>query len=167
MVRFDLAGAYLGAWSEPSGPLGVAVHPDGRIFVSRRDDGKVGVYDSGFNFLRFLGDGNPMVNFVKPTDLAMDAAGERVYVVDSGGDRIYAFESDESLGLILGLRGSGSGEFKYPSAIAFDATNNRILVADQENYRVQVFDTDGVRQFQFGYRRQTQLGRRRLRGRAS
>ncbi len=132
--------------------MGVAVHPDGRIFVSRRDDGKVGVYDSGFNFLRFLGEGNPMVNFVKPTDLAMDAAGERVYVVDSGGDRIYAFESDESLGLILGFRGSGSGEFKYPSAIAVDAVNNRILVADQENYRVQVFDTDGIRQFQFGYR---------------
>ncbi|MHC4093499.1 MAG: hypothetical protein ACYSVY_25035, partial [Planctomycetota bacterium] len=26
VVRFDLAGNYLGTWSEPAGPIGIAVH---------------------------------------------------------------------------------------------------------------------------------------------
>jgi DNA-binding beta-propeller fold protein YncE len=152
VVRFDLAGTYLGTWSEPAGPVGVAVHPDGRILVSRRDDAKVGVYDGTFTFLRFLGEGNPMVNLIKPTDLAVDASSGRVYVVDSGGDRVYAFEGNEALALILGMRGSQSSQFKYPSAIAIDPANGRMLVADQDNYRVQVFSTSGLFQFRFGYR---------------
>ena len=152
IVRFDHAGTYMGTWTEPAGPLGIAVHSDGRIFVSRLEDAKVAVYDSTFTFLRFLGEGHPMVNFVKPTDLAVDNVSGRVYVVDSGGDRIYAFEDDESLGLILGTRGSNPSEFKYPSALAVDSANNRILVADQDNYRVQAFSPSGIFQFKFGYR---------------
>ncbi len=152
VVRFDPAGTFLGAWSEPAGPLGVAVHPDGRILVSRRDDGSVGVYDSSFNFLRFLAAGNPLVNFVMPTDLAVDPVSGRIYVVDSGGDRVYGFESNESLALIFGTRGSLTGEFKYPSAIAIDVVNHRLVVADQDNYRVQVFSQTGIFQFKFGYR---------------
>ncbi|MCP4592462.1 MAG: hypothetical protein GY842_17145, partial [bacterium] len=152
IVRFELDGTYLGTWSEPAGPLGVAVSTNGTIYVSRRDDGQVGVYDSAFTFLRFLGEGIPMVNFVGPTELVADEVSGRIYVVDSGGDRIYGFESDESLGLLLGTRGSGPGEFKYPSALAVDSVNNRILVADQDNYRVQVFSPTGIFQFKFGYR---------------
>ncbi|MFH0980217.1 MAG: cytochrome c3 family protein [Planctomycetota bacterium] len=152
IVRYDLAGTYLGTWSEPAGPLGVAVHPDGRIFVSRREDGKVGVYENTFTFLRFLGDGNPMVQFVKPTDLAVDPTTGRIYVVDSGGDRVYGFADDESLALMLGVRGGASSQFKYPSAIAVDSANSRLLVADQDNYRVQVFSTSGLFLFKFGYR---------------
>ena len=127
IVRFDLDGTYLDTWSEPAGPLGIAVHPDGRIFVSRREDAQVGVYDSAFTFLRFLGEGIPAVDFVKPTDLAVDAATGRVYVVDSGGDRVYAFvsndafQSHESVALMLGMRGGGTSKFKYPSALAVDS----------------------------------------------
>ena len=150
VVRFDLAGAYLGTWSEPAGPVGVAVHPDGRIFVSRRDDAKVGVYDPSFVFQHFLADG--VVSFVEPTDLAVDPLSGRLYVVDSGGDAFYGFESDESLALIVGVRGSRTGEFIRPGAIAVDPANNRVLVADQENFRVQVFNTSGLFLFKFGYR---------------
>ena len=152
IVRFDTAGAYVGTWSEPAGPLGVAVHPDGRILVSRRDDARVGVYDGAFTFLRYLGAGNPMVTFVRPTDLAVDATTGRIYVVDSGGDRVYAFAPDESLALILGVRGGLNSQFKYPAAIAVDSAHGRILVADQDNFRVQVFSTSGLFQFKFGYR---------------
>ena len=152
IVRFDLSGAYLGTWQEEAGPVGIAAHPDGRVFVSRRDDAKVGVYDASFTLLRFLGDGNPMVNMIKPTDLAVNPDTGRVYVVDSGGDRVYAFEDDEALGLIVGVRGSAASQFKYPSAVAVDTVNDRFLVADQDNFRVQVFDPSGVYLSKFGYR---------------
>ncbi|MHC4092310.1 MAG: hypothetical protein ACYSVY_18905 [Planctomycetota bacterium] len=150
VVRFDLAGNYLGTWSEPAGPIGIAVHPDGRIFVSRRDDAQVAVYDPSFTFLRFL-DPTPF-SFVKPTDLAMDPVHGKVYVVDNGADRFYAFDVAESLALVVGVRGSHSSEFKYPSAIAVDTANNRIVVADQDNYRLQVFTPSGVFVDSFGYR---------------
>lgn len=152
VVRFDGVGTYLGTWTESAGPVGIAVHPDGRIFVSRRDDAKVAVYDSSFAFQHFLAVPNPLPDFDRPTDLAMDTATGRLYVVDSGGDRIYGFNSDESLALMLGIRGSHSSEFKYPSAIAIDSLHGRIFVADQDNFRIQIFDTAGVFQRSFGYR---------------
>ncbi len=147
--RFDTSGSPLSVWIESGGPVGVAVHADGRIFVSRRD-AKVAVYDSTFTFLQFLGDG--VVAFVQPTDLAVDPDSGLVYVVDSGADRVYAFDAAGALVLMFGIRGSGFGQFKYPSAIALDAINHRILVADQDNFRVQVFDTSGLFRFSFGYR---------------
>jgi len=150
VIRFDLSGTFLGTRSEPAGPVGVAVHPDGRIFVSRRDDAKVGVYDAAFTFQHFLADG--IVSFVEPTDLAVDTVSGRLYVVDSGADRFYAFDSSEALALIVGIRGGRSSEFRHPGAIAIDAANNRVLVADQDNYRVQVFSTAGLFQLSFGYR---------------
>ncbi len=150
IVKFDGGGALLDAWSIPEGPVGVTVHPDGRVFVSRRDDARVGVYDADLVFQNFLADG--VVTFVQPTDLAIDPSTARVYVVDSGADRFYAFESDETLALIVGIRGSRSSEFKYPSAIAIDPINDRIAVADQENSRIQLFTRSGLFVRRFGYR---------------
>ncbi|UCF33998.1 MAG: hypothetical protein JSV78_01570, partial [Phycisphaerales bacterium] len=150
VVRYDLNGAYLGSWPEPAGPVAVQAHPDGRIFVSRRDDGQVAVYDAGFAFLRLLGDG--AITFEKATDLATDSVTGRLYVVDSGADRVAAFDADEQLVLMFGVRGSRTGEFKYPGAIAIDEVNQRVLVADQDNFRVQVFTPSGVFLLSFGYR---------------
>jgi len=150
IVRFDLAGNELGAWSEPAGPVGIAAALDGRLFVSRRDDGRVGIYDSSFVLQGFLGEG--AVAFAQPTALAADPVSGRIYVVDSGADRVYAFDSAGALVLMFGIRGSGFGQFKYPSAIALDAVNNRILIADQDNFRVQAFDASGIFLSSFGYR---------------
>ena len=149
--RFALDGTHLGSWSLPAGPVGIAVHPDdGRVFVSRRDDRKVAVYDAALVFQHFLADG--VVDFVEPTDLAVDPVRGRLYVVDSGADRFYAFDSAEALVLIVGLRGSRTSEFKYPSAIAVDTVNDRVLVADQDNFRIQVFGPSGVFELWLGYR---------------
>ena len=46
-VRFDSAGTLVGTWSVPDCPLGVAVHADGRYFVSYRDRSGVGVSAGG------------------------------------------------------------------------------------------------------------------------
>ncbi len=150
VVRYDHSGVMLGEWLEPLGPAGIAIHPDGRIVVSRSKDADVGVYDASFGFLHLLSNGS--VNFVKPTDLTIDDTTGRLYVVDSGADRIYAFNPDESLALIVGIRGDRYGEFKYPSAIAVDGANDRMYIADQDNFRIQVFSRAGVFLFSFGYR---------------
>lgn len=153
VVRYDTLGATLGMWPVPEGPVGVAVHPDGRIFISLRDTPGIVIYDAAFNRLPgMVGDGIPFVTFVKPTDIDIDAATGRIYVTDGAGDRLYGFNADGSLALIVGTRGAANGEFRYPSAVAFDAANNRLVVADHDNHRLQVFSAAGVFQFRFGYR---------------
>lgn len=147
--RFDLAGNHIGTWSVPEGPAGIAVHPDGRIFVSRIADGQVAVHDASFAFLRFI---DPVLGFTMPTDLAIDPVRERLLVVDTGADRYMAFDTNENLVLVVGVRGNRPSEFKAPTAIAVDTVNDRVLVSDVDNYRVQVFSPNGAFLFKFGYR---------------
>ncbi len=150
IVRFDLSGNLLGTWSESAGPVGIAVAPDGRIYVSRRDDAKVAVYSPTFVFQEFVADG--VVSFVRPTDLAIDAISGRLYIVDSGADSIHAFESDGSHAWTVGTRGGSSGQFKNPSAIAVDNAFGHVVVADQDNFRVQIYTNAGIFVSGFGYR---------------
>jgi len=150
IVRFDAAGTLLGTLAVPEGPIGLAIHPDGRYFLSRQADNQVAIYDSGFHFTGLLGEG--VVTFVKPVDIAIAATTGRIYVADAGADKVYGFESDGSLSLTLGVRGSGPGEFKAPVAICVDEPADRLIVADQGNFRIQIFDTAGQWQNGFGYR---------------
>jgi len=152
IARYDGADNFLGTWDVPEGPLGVAAHADGRYFVSLRDVGKVGIYDAGFSFLGYLGEGDPLVNFVQPTDIEIAADTGNIYVVDGEGDKLYGFAPDGSVALIVGIRGGGSGEFRYPSAVTVDEGNSRLLVADHDNFRVQALTTGGVFELHFGYR---------------
>ncbi len=152
IARFDASGILTNTWPVPEGPIGVAVHPDGRLFVSLRDVPKVAVYDRAFSLLGYLGDDEPLVSFVGPTDIDIAADTGRIYVVDAEGDRIYGFEGDGSLALILGSRGIWPGEFIYPSAITVDEPHNRIIIADHDKSRLQVFTTAGVFLQQFGDR---------------
>jgi DNA-binding beta-propeller fold protein YncE len=152
VLRFNSSGDVLGSWNVPAGPIGVGAHPDGRIFVSLRDQPRVAVYSEAFDLLGYLGEGNPAVSFAGPTDIDIAAGSGRIYVVDSEGDRVYGFESDGSLALALGTRGNAAGEFLYPSAVAVDERRGCILVADHDNFRVQLFTTSGVFLRQFGER---------------
>ncbi len=152
IARFDASGVLADLWPVPSGPIGVGVHPDGRIFVSLRDEPKVAVYDSVFQFVEYLGEDEPLVSFAGPTDIDIAADTGRIYVVDAEGDRIYGFDSDGGLALILGTRGSEPGQFIYPSAITIDEPRNRIIIADHDKFRIHVFTTAGVFLQQFGDR---------------
>ena len=152
IARFDATGSLLDTWPVPEVPIGVAVHPDGRIFVSLRDGPNVAIYDSEFSLLGHLGEDDPQVSFVGPTDIDIATDTGRIYVVDSPADRIYAFESDGSLALTLGSRGNWPGQFVYPSAITVDEPRDRIIIADHDMYRLVVFTTSGVFLMQFGDR---------------
>ena len=155
VVRFDAAGAHTGSWPVPAGPIGIAQHPDGRVFVSLRDEPGVAIFDTDFQWIGSLGAGDPAVTFERPTDVDIATDTGRIYVVDADGDRIYVFEPDGSLALKLGTRGHLPGTHMYPSAITVDETRERLIVADHDMYRMQVFTTGGVFLFQFGGRLDT------------
>jgi hypothetical protein len=152
IVRFDAAGQTLGTWSVPQGPIGIAAHPDGRYFVSLRDLGKVAIYDSGFVFQSYLGEGDPQVTFVRPTDIDVATDTKNIYVVDTEGDRVYGFAPGGAMLLKFGVRGGNNGQFRYPSAITVDEPRSRLIVADHDNFRIQIFTTAGVHVRSFGAR---------------
>lgn len=156
VIRFNPDTTVAGGWSVPDGPIGIAVHPDGRFFVSLRDLPKVAIFDASYNPAGFLGVG--LVTFSKPTDIDIHSVTGRIYVVDSGADHVVHFESDGTAPVTIGMRGELPGEFAYPSAIAVDETFGQIVVSDQDNFRVQTFSTAGVFASRFGYRLKYAVG---------
>ncbi len=165
IARYNAGGTLLGTWSVPEGPIGVAVHPtNGNYYVSLRDEGKVGIYvyddiADEFNRTGFLGDGEAMVTFVRPTDIDIAPATGRIFVVDPEGDRWYMFNAEGTFRAMGGVRGELNGQLKYPSAISVDEAHNRMMIADHDNFRVQIYTLTDDGEFtyatferKFGYR---------------
>ncbi len=152
VVQLDGTGGVVGTFAIPETPLGIAVHSDGRVFVSR-GDGAVGVYDAAFALLGVV-DPAPLT-LTAPNGLAFDSSAGELYAADSGGHGVMVFA--ETLGVwglarAWGVEGWGLSEFESPQAIAFDAGLGRVIVTDVDNFRVQVFDPSGILLFKFGYR---------------
>ena len=90
------------------------------------------------------GAGIPGANFVQPSDVAWDRAGN-IYVADGLGAnaRIAKFAGDGRFIKSWGQTGSEPGQFKVVHGIAVDAQGD-VYVADAGNQRIQVFDGDGT-----------------------
>ena len=88
------------------------------------------------------GRGVPGDNFVQPTDVAWDSAGN-IFVADGyGNSRIVKLDKNGKFLKAWGTRGAEHGQFDTPHSLAVDSQGN-IYVADFGNKRIQVFDNDG------------------------
>jgi sugar lactone lactonase YvrE len=138
-VRNFGGGPVPGHFKEPGG---IAVHPDGRVFVSDSGYSRVQVFDARGTFLAMFGArGTAPGQFMRPEGIAFDRSG-LVFVVDSGNARIQVFTSDGKFVRAWGSKGTATGQFERPAGIAVDG-EGRVFVADTYNYRVQVFTTTG------------------------
>jgi len=126
-------------------PIGLDVDARGNIYVVDSTAKLVQVYDKDGNYLRGIG-GSKWFN--RPSGIAVDADGKRVYVVDTGGvtsddHRVRVFEGDSGKHVLdFGRRGSGNGELNLPRDVTV-GTDGLIYVVDGGNFRVQVFKPDG------------------------
>lgn len=150
VVVFDIPGKHfreIGAMApgELVKPLGIDIGPDDRLYVCDVGARRVMVYDTAGKFERMLGADLPLQ---RPSDVALNADGTRLYIVDTGGvnsDMHHVYVLDTASGKLIrriGRRGSGDGEFNLPlqAAVAPDGT---LYVVDSGNFRVESFDPDG------------------------
>jgi uncharacterized protein (TIGR03663 family) len=144
-------------------PRGLAVGPQGRVYVVDSDNHRVQVFDSQGNWQQSWGsncnlstghgcldpDGSGPLQFgdgqfQEPWGIAVDEEGN-VYVADTWNHRIQAFDADGTFVRKWGLFGESQTDptiFYGPRDVAIDALG-RVLVTDTGNERVVAFDRDG------------------------
>ncbi|NOY98380.1 MAG: TIGR03663 family protein [Chloroflexi bacterium] len=137
----SLSPAPPGAFNEP---WGVAVGPDGSVYVSDTWNHRI---------QKFTADGQPVAmwghyglaedaeTFWGPRGIAVDAQG-RVYIADTGNKRIVIYSADGQYLTEFGSTGLEPGEFDEPVGVAVDA-DGVVYVTDTWNQRVQSF-ADGL-----------------------
>ena len=157
---FDSEGNYLFGWGSfavgergqaPGGtfnqPWGIAVGPDGNVYVADTWNHRIQVFTPEGEFIRAwgqLGQLEAAINpqdFWGPRDVLVDAEG-LVYVADTGNKRIRVYTSEGEFVRDIGRGGSGAGQLNEPVGLAM-LPDGRLFVADTWNRRIQVFDRFG------------------------
>lgn len=125
-------------------PSGIALDKAMNVYVADVGAQKVNVYDTLGLFLRSIGGKETLE---RPTGVAVNAGGDRIYVIDrsenaSMNHRVVVFDAEGRKLFVIGERGGGEGQFNVPiqGAVGPDGT---LYVLDSGNFRVQAFDRDG------------------------
>jgi len=133
-------------------PLGIDVADNGEVYVCDSLGKRVVVYDADGNYLRALG-GKEYLE--RPSGVAVNREGTRLYVVDTGGvstdkHRVQVFDALTGEFIkTIGKRGSEPGNFNLPLLASTDNEGN-LYVMDSGNFRVQRFNANGEFQQIFG-----------------
>jgi sugar lactone lactonase YvrE len=121
-------------------PRGIAVAPNGTVYVVDSANFRVQAFDSDGRFLRKFGSlGRQFGQFARPKGIAVDREG-RVYVADTSFGNFQIFDEEARLLLFIGDRGADGGPARYmlPNGIAVDE-DGRVYLVDQFFSKVDIF----------------------------
>src|SRR5262245_4603774 len=122
-------------------PEGIAVDPDGNVFIADYNTGFIKKYDSSYNWvLTFSEYGSEKGQNIKSE--FMDIRDGKLYMPEAGNHRVDVFDLNGKFLFDFGGQGSEPGKFNVPESAKF-SSEGKVYVADLKNDRVQVFDKDG------------------------
>ncbi len=130
-------------------PYGVAVAPNGRVFVSNWGGDRVSEYTADASG-RLQATGSILVGR-HPSALLMNTAGNRLFVASASTDRVLSVDIGRRrvVGELLDPPPAGPAEGSTPNALALSDDGTRLFVAEADANAVAVFDltasTSGVR----------------------
>ena len=127
-------------------PMGVAVAPDGTIFISDAKRGKVIGFNEKGKAIAVIGEKELRL----PVGLAINGEKGRLYVVDATLHKVFAYSLMGELLFSIGEEGFEDAQFHGPTNVAIDRRNGTLYVIDTLNCRVQAFDPDGKFLRKFG-----------------
>jgi sugar lactone lactonase YvrE len=123
-------------------PYGVAVAPDGTVYVADTWNHRIQRFSATGQFLGTWGSqGSGDGQFVNPYSVTVAPDGT-VYVADTDNDRIQRFSATGQFLGKWGSSGSGDGQFREPYGVAV-ASGGTVYVADSGNNRIQRFSATG------------------------
>jgi len=117
-------------------PVGIAL-TDNSILVSDSEQAVVYEFNAQGKIINTIG----ADTLQRPTGIAYDPFGKRIFVSDTRGDNIKVYNLKGVLLETIGGRGSKSGEFNRPTFLSFH--NHKLYVADSLNARIQIFNDQG------------------------
>ena len=151
----DVIGLLSAAGQGFSGPMSVAIGPDGALNVANRASPN---QPEGVRITRCTKDGDYLDQFsgwgegpgeyIWVTCIVFSPEGE-LYLADEYAHRISVFNPERQFTRSFGLQGSGPGELDRPSGLAFGPSGN-LYVVDTMNHRVQVLTPEGQYIAQWG-----------------
>jgi len=126
-------------------PWGVAVGPDGSVYVTDTWNHRVQKFSRDGNAIKTWGRfGQPIPEdpasseyFWGPRGIAVDSQG-RVFVADTGNKRIVVFDANGNYLTEFGTGGFDPGQFDEPVGVAV-ANDGTVYVTDTWNQRIQSF----------------------------
>ncbi len=122
-------------------PEGIAVDPNGNIFIADYNTGFVKKYDASYKWLLTFSEyGSEKGQNIKSE--FMDIRDGKLYMPEAGNHRVNVFDLDGKFLFDFGGLGTETGQFNVPESAKFDS-EGKLYVADLKNDRMQVFDAKG------------------------
>jgi DNA-binding beta-propeller fold protein YncE len=129
-------------------PEGIAVDPDGNIFIADYNTGFVKKYDKSYKWLLTFSEyGTEKGQNIKSE--FMDIRDGKLYMPEAGNHRVNVFDMMGKFLFDFGGPGSEPGKMNNPESSKF-ASDGKLYVADLKNDRIQVFDAEGKLLFGWG-----------------
>jgi sugar lactone lactonase YvrE len=119
-------------------PAGVAVDPDGNVFVADTWNNRIQEFDADGTFIRTFGEaGDGPGYFARPKGISIDGDGQ-IWVADAIQNRVQVFTPEGRLLIYMGEPGMLPGQFQSLANVIVDK-NNRVLTTELYPGRLQVF----------------------------